>query len=441
MSIGIVVEIAVNLIQQIMLFGFLYLFFDKPNNKVKNVVAFSIAVLAIFSMENYFSFHEMTFNHIDSLITVLAMIVYTVVFLKGALYLRIIMPIVVYGLNMIVSFSTLYSLAFLGGKTLEESVAFSTSFRYIYLLLVHLIYLFLLWIMLRLRKRKLILNNIYDVLAFIIVPALCIIGMYANALIYEIVNFNSSILILVIINLTVFVFVSVMVWFLLIRISKANQAKTELLLSQQREELYKESVIDTNEQIEKISAIRHDMKNQLLALSLLMADNEIVKARRLCETLTEQLEITRTPVHSNNPVLNTILNVELDKASSYQVVFTYEINDDLYFVEDKDIISIIGNLCDNALEYLVTLPTAQREMRLVVTVREKYHCITCINTIQSSILQDNPTLSGTKDDMLFHGKGIRILKNITQKYNGDLVIKENTHQFIVSAILRNLETR
>ena len=437
MTVGLVIELTFNLIQQILFFGFLYMFFEKPSGKTKNIIIFSLVVLSMFIIENYFTFYEMTFNHLDSLIGIIVMILYAVLFLKGALYLRIIMPIIIYVLNMIVSFSLLYSITYLGGKTLEESVAFSTSFRCIYLVIVNLTYMLLLWIMLRVSKRKLLLNNIYDILAFIIVPTLCMIGMYVDAIVYEIVNFNKLILLLIIINLLILITASVIVWFLLIKTSKDNKVKTDLLLSKQREELYKNSVMATNEQIEKISTIKHDVKNNLLSASMLITEGQYEKAKLLCDSLCERLTTAHTPVHTGNPVLNAIINVEIEKSESRNIDFSYDINNDLSFVADSDIVSIIGNLCDNAIEYLSKIPESKRQMEIAITVYRDYYCITCKNTILSSILNINPTLDSTKDDVSFHGKGMKILNKIAGKYQGEIICSEEYNQLIVSAIIRS----
>ena len=199
MTVGIVVEIAVNLVQQFLFIGFLYLFFDKSGNKVKNIAAFTSAVLILFMMENYFTFNEMTFNHLDCIIIVIVMLLYSIVFLKGKLYLRIIMPLIAFGLNMIISFVTLFLMGSITGKTMEESVAFSTAFRYIYLVVVQTTYIFILWLILRIRKKNITLNNRYDIFAFIVIPVLCMIGMYTDVFIYQIANFDSHILVLIII--------------------------------------------------------------------------------------------------------------------------------------------------------------------------------------------------------------------------------------------------
>ena len=436
MTVGLAVEIAVNLVQQLLFIGFLYLFFDKGENKVKNIVAFAITVLILFAMANYFTFNEMTFNHMDAVITIVVMLVYSVFFLKGELYLRIIMPLVSFGLNMLIAFAAIFLMSSITGKTMEESVAFSTAFRYIYLVVVEATYIFILWLILRIRKKNITLSNRYDIFAFIVIPVLCMLAMYTDVFIYQIVNFDSHILLLIVINLIVLVIVSIMVWFLLIKISNDNEIKTELLLSNQREEMYKTSVISTNEQIEKLSQIRHDIKNNALAVSTLIEEGEYQKAKTICDSIAKSTS-SYTPVYCQNPVLNAILNVEIDKATSYNIDFTYNISDTLSFMDDADVVSIIGNLCDNAIEYLSTVPTESRKMDLNISVYRDFSYINCNNTITSSVLEHNPTLNTSKDDNLLHGKGIKILRSVAERYNGEAIVKEEQNEFSVSVIIHN----
>lgn len=436
MTVGLVVEIAVNLVQQLLFIGFLYLFFDKSENKAKNVAAFTATVLILFTMANYFTFNEMTFNHMDAVITIVVMLVYSVFFLKGELYLRIIIPLVAFGLNTLISLLSLFLFNLIGLNSFEESLAFSTSFRYLYLIVVNITYAFVLWLILRIRKKNITLSNKYDIFAFIVIPILCMLAMYTDVFIYQIVNFDSHILILIIINVFVLVFVSVMVWFLLIKISNDNQIKTDLLLSNQREEMYKASVISTNEQIEKLSKIKHDIKNNALTISALIEEGEYQKATKICDSIAKSTS-NNSPIHCQNPVLNAILNVEIDKANSKRIDFLYNISDTLSFVDDADVVSIIGNLCDNAIEYLSTISVESRKIEISISVYRDFCYITCHNTITSSVLEHNPKLYTSKDDNLLHGKGLKILRSVAEKYAGEIMVKEENDEFLVSVIIRN----
>ncbi len=436
-TVGIIVEITVNLIQQILFIGFLYLFFEKSENKVKNYLAFTISVMLLFMMENYYTFHEMTFNHLDSLITIIVMILYSLIFLKGELYLRIIMPLVCYGLNMIIAFATIYLMGAITGKTIAESVEFSTAFRYIYLIVVETMYIIILCLILRIRKKKIVISSPYDVFAFIAIPILCMVAMYSDVFIYQIVDFDSRILVLIIINLLVLIVISVLVWILLMKISKDNQVKTELLLSKQREEMYKISVLSANENIEKTSHIKHDIKNNVMTVSSLIKNEKYDKAQSICDSISRNLS-DATPIHTLNPVLNAILNVEIEKAISQRIIFTYEINDTLSFIEDVDIVSLIGNLCDNAIEYLITIPESSlRRMSLSIAAHKNFYYISCKNTIKESVLSDNPKMATTKKDNDLHGKGLTILQRIAKTYSGEVRIKEVNQEIIVSVIIRD----
>lgn len=436
MTVGLVVEIAVNLLQQLLFIGFLYLFFDKSENKVKNIAAFTAAVMILFTMANYFTFNEMTFNHMDAVITIVVMLVYSVFFLKGELYLRIIMPLIAFGLNMLIAFAAIFLMSSITGKTMEESVAFSTAFRYIYLVVVEATYIFILWLILRIRKKNITLSNRYDIFAFIVIPVLCMIGMYTDVFIYQIVNFDSHILVLIIINLFVMIVVSVLVWFLLIRISNDNQVKTDLLLSRQREEMYRESVIGSGEQISRMSEIKHDMKNNLKSIYRLIDNGQYDEAKRLCIDCSESIEKAYTPINTDNPTLNAILSVEIEKARQNGISFSYTVTDSLSFVSSTDVVSIIGNLCDNAIEYLSCIDQDQRKMSLEITVRNDYRMIVCRNTIVSSVLSVNPDMKTTKKNAALHGKGLSILRSIADKYSGTIGYKEDDNRIEVTLVIK-----
>jgi sensor histidine kinase YesM len=324
----------------------------------------------------------------------------------------------------------------IAGKTLEESVEFSTEFRYIYLIVVETILVFILWLILRIRKKTITLSNPYDVFAFIAIPALCMIAMFTDVFIYQIVNFDSQILLLVIINLFVLIVISVLIWSLLLKVSKDNQVKTELLLSKQREEMYQNSVIASNGYIQKTSEIKHDIKNNILTISSLISDGECEKAQSLCNTITKEL-VGTAPAHTSNPVLNAILNVELEKAQSHGIMLTYEINEPLSFIKDADIVSIIGNLCDNAIEYLVTLPELFRKMSLSIASHKNFYYITCKNTIEGSVLAVNPKMNTSKEDHDLHGKGLAILNRLAKKYDGEVHFKEENNTLLISVFIRD----
>ena len=434
-SVGLIVEIVVNFIQIFAMFGTLWLFFDKPEHKTKSVIAFWICVFFMFSMNNYFTFNELTFNHLDAVISILFMILFAVFFLKGALYLRIFIPLAINLVQSFVAYFLITIMTVFGKIPFEQMVTFSTAFRYLFLFVCWFITLSLFWIIIRIGRNRIKLNNIYDVLSFIVIPLVSYSAIIMLINLYEDINFDKKVIGKVVIIMGSIIILSVIFWFLLTKLSRDNEIKTNLLLSEQREEMYKNAVLDTNVQIEKMSMMKHDMKNSLKSIQGLIQNGQYAEASRLCSDSFDGLQKIYTPVSTPNPTLNAILNVELEKADAADIDFSYNISDSLDFVSSSDTVSIIGNLCDNAIEYLSLIDKSQRKMSLEISAKKDFRIIACRNTILSSVLNKNPDLKTTKNDRSLHGKGMNILRDVAKKYGGEVNITEWENEIEVSLIL------
>lgn len=431
MNIGSVLEIAANTIQQLMSLVFLYLFFDKPNGKTKRLIPFLSAAVLLLAVTIYGTVSALTSNYLYYLITAVITILYTTVFLRGKLYLRIIIPIAVS--NISIAYLTVSVMS--GTLPFAKAVALLDSFRYPVLFVADIIYAAFLFIIYRFGKGKINMRSKSDILAFIVIPLItCTVGLTALMLLKS-VDFDGTVQIYVtVIALCTAVMVMIF-WYLMIKSGKEAQIKTDLMLSRQREELYKSSVLSTHEQIEKISVIKHDMKSKIMSVGMLISQGEYDKAKAVCDSVGETLSAAYTPVHTDNPTLNAIMNVELEKAQSNEINCTYEIADTLKNIRDADIISLIANLCDNAIEYLAQIPKEQRQMSLAISSYKSYCRVVCKNAVASSVLAENPDLNTTKDDKTLHGKGMNILRTIAKKYDGELLINEDGNQLTVSVMM------
>lgn len=436
---GLAIELFTNMFQAVMFVGFLYLFFDKPKGKLMRLLPFAGSVLAFFFVSSYLiitdTYISASTYYLDSLIYILIFEAYAIFFLRGKLYLRIIMPIIDFGINTLVSYSFGYIASFISGIPIEESLVASTGFRYFCIAVVNLTSALILWLILRIGSKRIRLSNASEAISFTIIPLMCMVILYCGFFIYQESNFNDSILLYVLISCFVMVGVAILISVMLAKISKANAIKTEYLLIRQKEKLYEESTFSTNMQIKKISGIKHDMKNNLMSIKNLIESGNHEHAINLCDNAFEKLEATYTPINSPNLILNAIINVELEKASSLGINFTIEINETLSHISSADTVSLIGNLCDNAIEYLSTQPKECRAMILQIHSQLNHTIITCKNKIAKSVLSDNPSLTTTKTDNSNHGMGISIIKKIISQYDGEIIFSEENGYFIVSVML------
>lgn len=435
MSFGFYADIAINLVQQLMFVGFLNLFFDKGENKLKNIVSFVVTVIVLFSVSNYMTLDLSGYKYIKIIIITAILLVYTICFLKGSIYMRVIVPVIIIGLNIVLANLRLSIVLHVTDMPFMSVTYFPDSFKYLYIFISNVTFAFLMMNFLYFGKRKIELSDISQIAVFLLLAVVIYIAALSSLLLYEVSGFDKEILPYAL-TLCASVFaLSGMYWYLLMKVSRDEKLKAELLLSTQREEMYKNSVMNTNKQIEKLSQVKHDMKNHIMSVSTLLSNGDYERAQKLCESMYEKMNIP-TLSYCENPVLNAIINVEAEKASHHNIDFSYEVNYTLDLISDSDIVSLVGNLCDNAVEYLSTIDESKRRMSLAISSYKGYCYIKCSNAIDSSVLNTNPILATTKKDIKNHGNGMKILRDIAKKYDGEVLLKEENDELSVSVIIR-----
>ena len=436
--IGMAVELLTNLYQAFMFTTFLYLYFEKPESKLNRRLAYWGYVTILFVFCSFFTLTGLHTGiyYLDSLLCISTLISYCVLFLKGKIYMRIIIPVFAFGINAFVSYTTSYLLVFFTGISAEEFFTVSTYSRYTILVTVNVVTALLLWLVLKLKPSNIQLLGIFEVIAFALIPILCTVILYCCMFIYQSADFNDNVLAYLLICCLCMIIIAVLIYLLLLRLSKANTAKTQLLLAAQRSELYEKSIIASNMQIEKIVSEKHDIKNKISTLEKLIENGSYDDAVNLCRETTDSLKSAYSPIYSDNPILNAIVNVELEKATNSKIDFSVDIANTLKFLSSADTVSLIGNLCDNAIEYLNRSDFEKKQIILKIRTHLSFCIITCKNTTDGNVFKENPCLTSTKNDNTNHGKGLSILRKMVKEYDGDLVIKEHDDSISISAILR-----
>ena len=433
-----VFELGVNLFQCFLYFGFLYLFFEKKYNKRKNIILFTAFIILFFIVLTYFTFTPPFFNFFDSIVDIIILELYVLLCLKGNRIIKIVMPFVAFLINTIISYGFMYMTSLLSGKTFEELALQSSIYRYIFVTLVNLINLIVFLIMLKINQKEYNLKEASNIIAFVGIPALAMAIIYMTTYILILTDYQADILPYIIAISVSMLIIAGVVWYMISRISRDNNIKTQLQLSKLRADMYENNIINSNKQIEEISKVKHDINNQLACIDELIVNNNSNEAHKICEELMEKMRTIYTPINTENPILNAVLNVELEKAKNNNIDFKIDINDDLFeFKNNTDLISLIGNLCDNSIEYLSKCSEQTRKMDLSINKHNHYKIISCKNRIVSSVLQNNPNLDTDKIDKTNHGKGLSIVKDIAKKYNGNIEYQENEGYLIITVVLDN----
>lgn len=433
-----VFEITVNLLQSIYFVGFFLLFLGGKFSTRKNIILLSIFIALNFAVLTYFTYNQPKIVMLDMFIGIILYEIYCITCLKGELAIKLILPFIVSLINTIISYSFVYSSSIISGVTFEELITKSSLFRYLFVILANLTTMVVLFIMWRTKAKAYSLKKVSNVIAFVAIPLLAMMILYITMYVMILTNFQSNIIILLSIICVSMIVIAGIVWFMIARINKDNEIKTKLLLSEQKANLYKQNIISSNSQIETIKLLKHDMKNNISCIDALIEEENYDEAHNICHSLTNKYTSIGTIVNTENYLLNAVLNVEIEKAKSYGIPVKLSITNDLkMFKNSSDIISLIGNILDNAISYLSKNKVKNNEINFSTGYEGSYSVIKCRNNILDSVLFNNPSLKTDKKDNDNHGKGITIINSIAHKYNGDVIIKERNKEFVITVILDN----
>lgn len=433
-----VFEITVNLLQSIYFVGFFLLFLGGKFSTRKNIILLSIFIALNFAVLTYFTYNHPNIVMLDMFIGIILYEIYCITCLKGELAIKLILPFIVSLINTIISYGFVYSSSIISGVTFEELIKKSSLFRYLFVILANLTTMVVLFIMWQTKAKAYSLKKVSNVIAFVAIPLLAMMILYITMYVMILTNFQSNIIILLSIICVSMIIIAGIVWFMIARINKDNEIKTKLLLSEQKANLYKQNIISSNSQIETIKLLKHDMKNNISCIDALIEEENYDEAHNICHSLTNKYTSIGTTVNTENYLLNAVLNVEIEKAKSYGISVKLSITNDLkMFKNSSDIISLIGNILDNAISYLSKNKVKNNEINFSTGYEGSYSVIKCRNNILDSVLFNNPSLKTDKKDKDNHGKGITIINSIAHKYNGDVIIKERNKEFIITVILDN----
>jgi sensor histidine kinase regulating citrate/malate metabolism len=106
-------------------------------------------------------------------------------------------------------------------------------------------------------------------------------------------------------------------------------------------------------------------------------------------------------------------------------------------MEDIDMCNLISNLLDNAIEAVIKLPEEQRKIDVKMGEKKGYFIVKCQNPFNGEYINYNKGyFASTKENKKDHGYGIKIIREITEKYDGEFLIESSNNLFNATALLK-----
>ncbi len=173
----------------------------------------------------------------------------------------------------------------------------------------------------------------------------------------------------------------------------------------------------SKELIDLVNRNAHDMKHKLKALKNAPEEQ---KESFISEQMSH-IEEYQNLVFCDNQVLNTILAEKSLYCSSKNITFSCSVKKaDLDFIEVTDLYALLGNAIDNAIECVSKFTdSTKRVISVNVSSRESF-TIVQVENYSDEITNTIGELPATTKKSMGHGFGMKSIKYIANKYNGNM---------------------
>ena len=214
---------------------------------------------------------------------------------------------------------------------------------------------------------------------------------------------------------------------------KNEQAAEKALQESAYQKQYMDSVAVLDEHVRKM---RHDLKNHVNPLNMLLSDEEHgqERAKQYLLEYVRQTAALQEFVKTKNSVADAVLNAKLMYCKEQDIPAVISVDKNIRGLTQTELCCVLGNLLDNAIEAELKLSKAQRKIEIKIVMIEEVLDILIRNRIAEPVLQDVQKVKNigtTKQDAENHGFGLKNVREIVKKYDGFMDLYEDSGCFCV----------
>lgn len=182
---------------------------------------------------------------------------------------------------------------------------------------------------------------------------------------------------------------------------------------------YKNQLAVIMESQSRIKALKHDMKNHMLALQMLIQKKDWEEAESYLNSMQDFMANPLEYISTGNDTIDSLLNYKLQRAKDVLNTVEAKINiPEKLILHSFDLNVVLGNLLDNAIE--AASQTEEKELKIAIKLDKGVLFINIRNSCRGIPEGKAQRLETTKEDVSNHGIGLRNVRIIVEKYHGDI---------------------
>lgn len=241
----------------------------------------------------------------------------------------------------------------------------------------------------------------------LVLPASSILLLYAVS--YALHNFDleQKYMYLLIISIVLLLFSNIAVFWVY-----------EFTLKTQRHNME----LEYERQNENSKIVMHDIKRHLNAIKSIAKDKSVTE---YIDDFIEDFSINKSVDYCNNPMVNSIVNRYKSFCDKFGVKMNIDIRSaDFSFMSEPDITALLDNLLENAVEAAQNTENGFIDFSAFVR-KNKYLSIQLTNSVKNIITVKNNRIASSKKSGSIHGTGLKSIKRVVKKYDGEINMKFN----------------
>ena len=221
------------------------------------------------------------------------------------------------------------------------------------------------------------------------------------------------------------------------KLGEYQRENMELEFRGQQEKSRRENLMDIYRISREINHWRHDMNEKLEVLYRLQSRGCYEEVEKNMEQLCEELKrYPELPQETGNEGLNVALMKAIARCKDEGIKFSYVILGKADKIGSIDMGTLMWNLFSNGIEACQKV-MSDRFIDVVVRDVNGETEIYLENSVQESVLNQNPNLLSGKNHKEKHGFGMETIYTLVEKYHGEYSCWEEENRFIQEIYLKH----
>ena len=188
--------------------------------------------------------------------------------------------------------------------------------------------------------------------------------------------------------------------------------------------------------IEKYTTVEEKQHEEEMIQREILYRNEYYQDMERYQEQIQDIRLAEEIIYSANPVVNAILKVKSVKAKEKEIPMQVTtLLPQRVSVDIGDMGVLYGNLLDNAIEAAMAVEQEKRYVHVESKFQEGRLLLSIKNSKPSGTSSCQQT---SKKDKIKHGRGIRSVRKVAEKYGGELLLKDQGEHFEAVLLLNGV---